>query len=117
MEEHKRLDDIKKSEEESKKALNKMSLAERRAYRLKLKEVEEKREKLMAEYFKNNQPNNFSVDSDFTLKKVGFSELLILKDMAAKKIGHGATQLLKNIEAKFNYDRETTKKLKIPPPP
>ncbi|GJX21859.1 hypothetical protein Tco_0226304 [Tanacetum coccineum] len=36
--------------------------------------------------YRNNQPNNFSVDSDFTLKKVGFSEWLELKDLAAKKI-------------------------------
>ncbi|GKF84957.1 hypothetical protein Tco_0249855, partial [Tanacetum coccineum] len=46
MEEHKRLADIKKSEEESKKALKKMSLAERQAQRLKLKEIEAKREKI-----------------------------------------------------------------------
>ncbi|GJX28727.1 hypothetical protein Tco_0236806 [Tanacetum coccineum] len=67
--------------------------------------------------YRNNQLNNFSVDSDFTLKRVGFSELLELKDKAAKKISPGATLLLKNIEAKFNCDRETAEKLKIPPPP
>ncbi|GJS67802.1 hypothetical protein Tco_0682367 [Tanacetum coccineum] len=67
--------------------------------------------------YRNNQPNNFSIDSDFTLKKVGFSEWLELKDLTAKKIGPGATQLLKNIQAKFNCVQETAEKLKIPPPP
>ncbi|GJS67803.1 hypothetical protein Tco_0682368 [Tanacetum coccineum] len=51
MEEPKRLSDIKKYKEESKKALKKMSLAKRQAQRHKLKEIEAKREKLRAEYF------------------------------------------------------------------
>ncbi|GKD08734.1 hypothetical protein Tco_1188419 [Tanacetum coccineum] len=118
MEEHKRLADIKKSEEELKKALKKMSLAERQTQRLKLEEIKAKREKLRAEYF--NCINKRTSPKKIT--KLHFIEGWFLNALgttmtAAKKIGPGATQLLKNIQAKFNCVQETAEKLKIPPPP
>ncbi|GJR71461.1 hypothetical protein Tco_0083826 [Tanacetum coccineum] len=69
MEEPKRLSDIKKSEEESKKALKKMSLAKRQAQRHKLKEIEAKREKLRDEYFKriNERTSPEKITKTFTL--------------------------------------------------
>ncbi|GJU82479.1 hypothetical protein Tco_1284844 [Tanacetum coccineum] len=47
---------------------------------------------------------------------LGFNEWLKLHDLASKKKGTYNDQLMKNLQAKFKWVKETAEKLKIPPP-
>ncbi|GJX64701.1 hypothetical protein Tco_0299044 [Tanacetum coccineum] len=66
---------------------------------------------------RNNQPLNYRVYEDFTVKMLGFIEWLELHHLASKKKGASCDQLLKNLKAKFKWIDSTADKLGIPPPP
>ncbi|GJU65859.1 hypothetical protein Tco_1247694 [Tanacetum coccineum] len=65
---------------------------------------------------RNNQSLKYKVYIDFKLMMVGFSKWLEIHALASKRLGNHNTQLLKNLEAKFKWVKETADKLKIPLP-
>ncbi|GKC24340.1 hypothetical protein Tco_1026490, partial [Tanacetum coccineum] len=144
----KRLADLRAQEEESKKALKKLlNPAAVKAQMLKWKEHEEKKAKLVNEYYlciqrrtnplpitkisyiinsqkeptmritKGNDPLNLTVYPNFRLRMLGFSEWLEVHALASKMSSKSIDSLLQSLRSKFQWVLNQAKNLGLPPPP
>nr|GEX04806.1 hypothetical protein [Tanacetum cinerariifolium] len=144
----KRLADLRAHEEESEKALNKLlNSATVKPQVLKWKENEEKKAKLVNEYYeciqgrtdplsitkisftinsrkeptmritKVNDPLNLTVYLNFKLRMLGFSKWLEVHALASKKSNKSNDSLLQSLKSKFQWVLNQAKNLGVSPPP
>ncbi|GJX03220.1 hypothetical protein Tco_0189136 [Tanacetum coccineum] len=144
----KRLADLRAQEEESEKALKKLlNPATVKAQMLKWKEHEEKKAKLVNEYYqciqgrtdplpitkisyiinsrkeptmritRGNDPLNLTVYPNFRLRMLGFSEWLEVHALASKMSSKSIDSLLQSLKSKFQWVLNQAKNLGLPPPP
>ncbi|GJS25640.1 hypothetical protein Tco_0454272 [Tanacetum coccineum] len=144
----KRLADLRAQEEESEKVLKKLlNPATVKAQMLKWKEHEEKKAKLVNEYYqciqgrtnplpitkisyiinsqkeptmritRGNDPLNLTVYPNFRLRMLGFSEWLEVHALASKMSIKSIDSLLQSMRSKFQWVLNKAKNLGLPPPP